>query len=270
MRYAQDYLSPQQKVMSGAFAIGAHVAFLLLLIFGVTWQKKIEPQVNIVDLHASLPAPARPAEPPRPVVKPEPRVEPRPEPKPVVPKPEPKAVVPPPKPAAKPAPRPEVAKPDIALKEKAEKERRALEEKQKEAKKRADEAKAVAARQQQAQAAEAQRAKEQEEAQRKVAEQAAAARKSEIDKYRKAIHDKIRARTIVPQNIQGNPEAEFDVYVLPDGNVLRTVLKRSSGNAAYDRAVELAIVKAQPLPLPPDASLFKEFRELNLKFRPQE
>jgi colicin import membrane protein len=34
--------------------------------------------------------------------------------------------------------------------------------------------------------------------------------------------------------------------------------------------VERAILRAQPLPLPPDPALFKDFRELNLIFRPKE
>ena len=263
MHYAQDYLSPREKVMSGAFALATHVLFVLLLIFGVTWQKKHEPQVNIVDLYANVPTQPRPVEPPRPQVQPEPRIEPKPEPKPVAP-------------APKPAPKPDVVKPDIALKEKAEKERRLLEDKQKEAKKRQEQEKAVAVKQQ-AKEAEARRVKEQEDAQRriqeqedaqrKVAEQAAAARKSQMDKYESAIRDKIRRYIVLPPNIQGNPEAEFDVIQLPGGEVLGAKLKRSSGNPAYDSAVERAILKAQPLPLPPEPSLFR--RELNLVFRPQ-
>jgi colicin import membrane protein len=58
--------------------------------------------------------------------------------------------------------------------------------------------------------------------------------------------------------------------VLPDGNVLGAKLKRASGNTAYDNAVERAINRAQPLPLPPDPALLKDFRELNLKFKAQE
>jgi colicin import membrane protein len=257
MRYAHDYLTPRQRVMSGAFALGMHALLLLLLIFGVTWQRKTEPQVNIVDLYANLPARPKPVEPPaRPEPKPEPRVEPRP--------------VVPPKAEVKPAPKPEVVKPDIALKDKAEKARRQIEEKQKEARKREEDAKAVAARQQQAkEAADAQRRiKEQEDAQRKVLEQSASARKSQMDKYENAIRERIRRFIVLPPNIQGNPEAEFDVIQLPGGEVLGAKLKRSSGNTAYDNAVERAILKAQPLPLPPEPSLFR--RELNLVFRPQD
>jgi colicin import membrane protein len=48
--------------------------------------------------------------------------------------------------------------------------------------------------------------------------------------------------------------------------VLSTKLVRSSGNPAYDAAVERAILKASPLPLPANRELFA--RELRLTFRP--
>ncbi|HEV2009235.1 MAG TPA: energy transducer TonB, partial [Burkholderiales bacterium] len=241
---AYVYPSQQEKVISGASALVMHLMFIALLVFGVNWQKKIEPQANIVDLWANLPSPAPP------------KVEPRPEP----PPPEIKPVVPPkiePPPPPKAAVKPEIAKPDIALKEKAEKEkaekaRRVVEEKQKEAKKREDDTKA--AQKQQAKEAEAQRAaaKEEEDAKRKAAQQAAAARKNEIDKYKTAIHDKIKRFIVLPPNLQGNPEAEFDVTLLPDGNPLGVKLRRTSGNSSYDNAIERAILKAQPLPVPRD------------------
>jgi colicin import membrane protein len=47
-------------------------------------------------------------------------------------------------------------------------------------------------------------------------------------------------------------------------------LKKSSGNVAYDNAVERAILKSDPLPMPPDVQLFNRFRELNLVFKPTE
>jgi colicin import membrane protein len=173
----------------------------------------------------------------------------------------------PPKPVAK----PEVAKPDIALKEKekekVEKQRRAVEDKQKEAKKREDAAQAA----QKAQAAEAQRlANEQAEAQRAVAAQAAAAQAKLRNEYLGRIRDKIKRSLTKPANLQGTEETDFDIVLLPDGNVLGVKLKRPSGNAAYDNAVERAIIRAQPLPVPPDPALFKDFRELNLKFKAQE
>ena len=90
-----------------------------------------------------------------------------------------------------------------------------------------------------------------------------------IDGYTQRIGAKIMRLVVLPPNIQGNPEAEFDLVMLPDGHPLSVKLKRSSGNAAFDNAVERAIQKALPLPLPPDAAMFKYFRELTLRFRPQ-
>jgi len=262
MYYAHAHTTSRERVISGAFASTMHLLFIALLVFGVNWQKKVEPQVNVVDLwsppspaetRAVAPPPPAPA-PPKPEVKPEAKPE-------VRPKVEPT----PPKPVAK----LEAAKPDIALKEKEkiEKERRAAEEKQKAEKKREVEAAAA----QKSQQAEAQRlAREQAEAQQAMAAQAAAARKNELDKYRKGISDKIKSRIVRPPNLQGNEESEFDIVVLPDGNVLGVKLKKPSGNPAYDNAVERAISRAQPLPMPPDPALLKDFRELNLKFRAQE
>ena len=255
MYYAHAHTTSRERVISVAFASTMHLLFIALLVFGVNWQKKVEPQVNVVDLW-SLPSPAEtravappPApEPPKPAVKPEPKVEP-----------------PPPKPVAK----PEAAKPDIALKakEKIEKERRAADEKQKAEKKREVEAAAA----QKSQQAEAQRlAKEQAEAQQAMAAQAASAQSKLRNEYIERIRTKIRRFIVQPPNLQGNPESEFDVVVLPDGNVLAVKLKRPSGNAAYDNAVERAINRAQPLPLPPDPTLAKDFRELNLRFKAQE
>jgi len=262
MYYAHAHTTSRERVISGAFASTMHLLFIALLVFGVNWQKKVEPQVNVVDLwsppspaetRAVAPPPPAPA-PPKPEVKPEAKPE-------VRPKVEPT----PPKPVAK----LEAAKPDIALKEKEkiEKERRAAEEKQKAEKKREVEAAAA----QKSQQAEAQRlAKEQAEAQQAMAAQAAAARKNEIEKYKRGISDKIRKFIVRPPNLQGSEEAEYDIVVLPDGNVLGVKLKKPSGNPAYDNAVERAISRAQPLPMPPDPALLKDYRELNLKFRAQE
>jgi colicin import membrane protein len=63
---------------------------------------------------------------------------------------------------------------------------------------------------------------------------------------------------------------EFAVTVLPGGEVLDVRTRRASNLAAWDSAVERAIRRAQPLPLPSDPMLMREFRELNLKFRPKE
>ena len=55
--------------------------------------------------------------------------------------------------------------------------------------------------------------------------------------------------------------------VLPTGEVLEPILiVKSSGNKAYDEAVERGIIRSQPLPLPEDPELWQQFRELRLPF----
>lgn len=88
--------------------------------------------------------------------------------------------------------------------------------------------------------------------------------------YQDKIKAKIRSKIILPDSLQGNPQARFEVSVLPTGDVVHVKLLRPSGQPAYDSAVERAILKASPLPMPPDAALVNEFRDLDLKFAPNE
>jgi colicin import membrane protein len=267
------------KFASGVMAVVVHVAFFALLVVGVSWQHRA-PSVTSVDLWSSLP--------PVPAVKaPEPPPAPKPEAKPPPPPPEPKPV---PKLAPKPAPEPKpAAKPDIALeKEKQEKARREREEREKaevkkreerekaEAKKREDIAKAEARKKEEIEKKrlEVERAREREaqEAAKRLQQQQAAAQSKEIDLYRTRITEKIRRYVNKePCATLGNPEIVFEAVLLPDGNTLDAPkMLRSSGNAACDQAVLRAVLRAQPLPLPPDPALFPKFRELKLEFRPNE
>jgi len=249
-----------ERTISGALALGMHLLFAVLLIFGVAWQQKRVDVPVVADLWSNLPPLPQPkVEAPPPEAKPEPEP-PKPAPR-VEPKPEPKPVI----------------KPDIALKEKAEKERKRKEEEREKAEKKREEdnrKRLAALKEQQAKEAQARRiAKEQDEALRKLQAQQAAqasAQQRLIDDYKRRISDKIRRFVVLPPNLQGNPEAEFEVVQIPGGEVLSVKLKRGSGNSAYDAAVERAIHKAQPLPPPPEGFAFGQFRELSLKFRPKE
>jgi len=274
-----DYVTERERRIARWLAVAMHVAFLLLLVFGVAWQKRHSEPAAVVDLWSSLPAP-RPE--PVPIPKPAPKPEAKPEPKPVPPPPPPKA-------EAKPAP-----KPDIALKEKLEKERKLKEQRDLEKKKQAevekrkqDEAKKLKAEQMEArkkeeekrklekerivQEAEAKRlAQEKSDMAAKLAKEQAAAQARLNEKYIALIQNHVKRQIVEPPNLQGNPQVEFDVVLIPGGEVLTVKLRRSSGVPAYDAAVERAILKASPLPLPPDPALFQQFRDLHLKIRPKE
>ncbi|HAY09997.1 MAG TPA: TonB C-terminal domain-containing protein, partial [Thauera sp.] len=97
-------------------------------------------------------------------------------------------------------------------------------------------------------------------------EGARAAAAGDVDRYRAAIAAKVRGNLLRPPGLIGNPEAVFEVDQLPSGEVLNVRLKRSSGVPALDDAIERAIRRSSPLPLPDNRSLFQ--RSLELKFRP--
>ncbi len=279
------------KLASGVLAVAVHIAFFALLVLGVSWQHHAPGPVE-VDLWSNLP--------PLPQIKPPPpppKIEPKPEVKPPPPPPQPKVEAKP-KPAPEPKP---VAKPDIALeKEKQEKARREREEREKleavkreqvaraeekkreEAKRLEEAKKREQAEQQKLAALERERRekqeqierlrREQEEAVARLRQQQASAQAKMVDEYKRRISDKIRRYVVKdPCAALGNPEIVFEAVLLPDGNTLQPPrIKRSSGSAACDDAVLRAVIRAQPLPLPPDPVLMAQFRELNLNFRPNE
>lgn len=115
-------------------------------------------------------------------------------------------------------------------------------------------------------------ARETRQLQRRVMSQAEiAARLSMIEDYQGRIRSKIHSYLVLPPNLSGNPEVIYQVRLLPDGEVLKLTLIKSSGQPAYDKQVERAILRASPLPLPPDREIAAIFREdLILKFRPYE
>jgi colicin import membrane protein len=258
-------LSPQSaaKWIAAILAISVHVAFVLFLVFSVNWQNR-RPEPVTAELYVP-PAAARvePAKPPPEPPKPEP-------PKPEPPKPEP------PKPPVEPPKAPPAAppKPDIALKEKQERMRREQaehdrrEKEKQEADKRLQDKRLADARERQtreAQALQAQAERERQAQQKAAADTARA--KADAD-YIRRVQAKIRGNVVVPPDIQGDPEAVFDVVQLPTGEIIDVQLSKSSGVRAYDEAVQRAIIKSSPLPRPDTPEMFR--RTLTLKFRPRD
>ncbi len=241
---AYSYSEPY-KLPAGALALVVHAAFFALLYFGVNWHAE-PPQGMAVDIWENLP---------------EPQVEPMKVEPPPVAQVEPPKPVEPPRPVA--PPKPEIALPE-KKKPKAPEPAKPAEIKPVPPKKTEPvqmDQKALAAQ------AEQDRARAAQAAQQAAA---AAAITGEIGKYKGLIKAKITRYVVMPPDVPDKAQAEFDVILLPGGSVLSARLTKPSGNAAYDEAVERAITKAQPLPLPPDVALFKNFRELHLTFRPKE
>ena len=92
-----------------------------------------------------------------------------------------------------------------------------------------------------------------------------------LDRSRRAweaqIAASVRSRVRLPDNLAGNPEAVFEVTLLPGMEILGVKLLKSSGNPAYDGAAERAILAASPLP-PPPPGITPE-RTLRFPFRPK-
>jgi colicin import membrane protein len=224
-----------------------HLVLAAVLFLGVRWQVSPSDTVE-VELVEAPPPPAPVVEAPKPPP-PAPKVEPEAKPPPPVPKPDivvrekPKPKPEPKKVEAKPKPDPTLQK---RMQEQLAAEQKALDQQRQERQLR----ELLAAQQADA------------------ARKAAAARQSALNEYVSLIQRRVRGNWILPQDLQGNPEAVFLVIQIPSGDVLSVKLLKSSGNAAYDAAVERAILKSSPLPLPSDRSLFA--RELKLTFRPRD
>lgn len=220
--------------MGRSFVLSAfvHLMLLAVMFLGVRFQSSAPAVVN-VELWEVPPPPPQVVEEP----KPQPVVKPQPEPEPEVKKaPE---IALPEKPKPKPKPKPAPPKRDLAM-EKQMREQAIQEERQL-----------------------------QERLIREQAAQASAAlRNRALLQWTDRIRAKIRGNIILPQDIPGNPEAIFDVTLLPTGEVLTVRKTKSSGHPGYDDAVDRAIMKSSPLPLPDDRSLFQ--RQLQLRFRPQD
>jgi colicin import membrane protein len=275
------------KWLALALAVLVQLAFVAVLVFSVRWQNR-KPEPVTAELYAP-PAKSTVTEaPPQPVPPPQSVPQPAPQPAPLPAPAKPPAVAP---------PEPKVEKPDthaadIALKARAEEERRKKAEalrREEEAKQRAqaealerqkaDEKKKLDAKQAEARArqqkeTEAMRAQAERETETRAtadrdaqarAQQATQRAKAEADWIR-SIQAKVRGNVIVPPDMAGNPEAIFEVVQLPTGEIIDVQLRKSSGVRAYDDAVQRAILKSSPLPRPERPDLFQ--RSLTLKFRP--
>ena len=109
--------------------------------------------------------------------------------------------------------------------------------------------------------------REEEERRRlqKLAYAQAAAKRNLIDEYKAKILAKIKSKLVLPPDLPNNPVAEYNITLLPGGEILSVKLRNSSGFRSFDEAVERAIILARPLPLPKDKLLFPNFRDLGVK-----
>ncbi len=271
---------PASNLVAGVLALGVHGVFLLLLVFGVSWQTQ-HPAPVMVDLWEALPAEPASSKRPPPIKKVEPvkRVaEPAPSRPPVVKEP--------------PAPK----APDIALEKKKAEAKRVAEEKllaeaarieaetvkKAHEKQLADQKKRELLRQMEAEelsAANRGRGGSQcRRAAAKLAEaQAAAGRRQTelaraVGQYRDMISATVRGNTRLPDNLKGNPEVRCLVRLLPTGEVLQRAGDASRAEMRRMTRPWCARLNCRRrLPLPADRDARAAFvPELSFVHRPKE
>ena len=84
-------------------------------------------------------------------------------------------------------------------------------------------------------------------------------RTSLIKEYQQRIRAKIKSYVQLPPSFVTNSEVVFQVHLLPNGEVSRLTLAKSSGQPTYDSEIEKAILMSSPWPLPIDKEAAADF-----------
>jgi colicin import membrane protein len=262
-----EFTPPPQPGLVRAFALAllAHLLLMIALTWGIRWNRENENAVAEAELWSSIPQQAAPklVEQPPPPPPPEPQQ---------------KVVTPPPPPAPSQA--------DIAIErekkkqELAEKQRQELEKQKKlEARKKLEEQK----RELLAQKKEAEERQKREEQtkdaklkakQRDEDKKLAALRAEQMrriqglagatgaeesrgtalrsagpsDSYAGRIRARVKPNIVFTDEVPGNPTAEVDVGMAPDGTITSRKIRKSSGVKSWDDAVLRALDKTEVLP----------------------
>jgi len=157
---------------------------------------------------------------------------------------------------------------------KKRKEEEARKQAEAEKKRKEEEARKQAEAEKKRKEAEARRKAEQELQARLAAEQEreAAQRRSAmqrmIDEYVLYIQEKVQRSWIRPPSSGSELSCTVEVRLIPSGEVIDAQIVRSSGDAAFDRSVETAVLRASPLPVPPDPEVMEQFRSFRFLFKP--
>jgi colicin import membrane protein len=153
-----------------------------------------------------------------------------------------------------------------------------LAEQKKEAERKRVEAERQAEKERQQREAEEQKARQAEIARELQAQQAEAERQarlrqqamqSEIQKYMARIQQKIVNSWNIPPETPENRHCTVRVRLFPGGDVRDVTVISKSGDPAFDRSVEAAVRRAEPLPVPTGSELFDKFREVIFEFEPR-
>jgi TolA protein len=83
------------------------------------------------------------------------------------------------------------------------------------------------------------------------------------------IRQKIERSWVRPAGWTKGMACMVHVRLAPSGEVLQVEIVHPSGSTTFDRSAQNAVYKASPLPLPEDKQLIENFREFELRFRPE-
>lgn len=90
-----------------------------------------------------------------------------------------------------------------------------------------------------------------------------------VNKYQALIIQAISERWIVPLQANRKLYCKLTIRTAPGGRVLDVQVTKSSGDPSLDSSARAAVLKASPLPVPPDPEAFETFRKFELKVRPE-
>ena len=88
-----------------------------------------------------------------------------------------------------------------------------------------------------------------------------------LEEYIAAIESSVVRNWRRPTGVPGGLKCTVNVVQANDGEVLKVEITQSSGNVAFDRSVEQAVLAASPLPLPRQQAVFD--REIVFLFNPR-
>lgn len=164
----------------------------------------------------------------------------------------------------------EQKKKEELAKAKKEKERLAMAKKEEERKRKEAEKKKQAELARKKKEQEEKRAKELALQQKLEEERQQAAFNSMLAQYEPIIRQKVSRNWNRPSGAQAGITAQVSVRLTATGEVISAKVTRSSGNSVFDRSVENAVYKASPLPIPQERGINEKFRNLNLRFKPED
>lgn len=254
-----DPLRPQRPGGMGkglSLALLVHAGLLVAIAFSVNWRSSTPAGVE-AELWAAVPQIAAP----KPV-----------EPDPPAPQPTPKPPEPPPPPKVQPVEK--VPDAQIAIEKARREEEKRKEDAKREEQQRLKEEQERKKEELERQKAEADRKRKEAEAKRKEEERLAAVREEQMRRimsqagatgepsstgtaartagpsasYAGKIIGKLKPLSVFSGAVAGNPKAEIEIRVAPDGKIIGSRLTKSSGIPAWDEAVLRAIDKAESLP----------------------